>query len=287
MDSILIGATMGRHVFRLNDGLRAATCRLASTELSLEMRHYSPWASSVPLTRDIAPELLGPAPVEQRGGLLSDGAYLRVVRGFLDRQRYLDEIDGVKADWLPSPTVDRRTKAVFEGGRDILLASHPSLRRLYQSFIDYVVPLEGEVNRGYSNHLARGVIFRTFPADGDEYDVAIDLAHELGHNVFFAWQSTDTIMDRSEHGKPVYSASRAMLRPAIQSFHGAVALAFMLFVVEALRDDPRARAAGVRRGEQYGSTLPAMLDMTLRALDEHCTLTPLGRHVFDEMAALL
>jgi HEXXH motif-containing protein len=251
------------------------------------MRHYSPWASSIPLTRRIAPELLGAAPVEQRGGLLTDGAYLRVVRDFLTGQPYLDEIDGVKADWLPSPRVDERTKAVFDGGRDVLLSAHPSLRRLYESFIDYVVPLEGEVNRGYSNHLARGIIFRTFPSDGDAYDVAIDLAHELGHNVFFVWQSTDTIMDPVEHGKPVYSASRGMLRPAIQTFHGAVALAFMLFIVNALPDDPKARAAGVRRGERYGSTLPAMLDMTLRALDDQCTLTPLGRHIFEEMAALL
>ena len=58
--------------------------------------------------------------------------------------------------------------------------------------------------------------------------MAIALAHELGHNCFFLLQSGQRPISDDTWSTKIYSGVRQVERPAIASFHGAVALGYML-----------------------------------------------------------
>jgi len=94
--------------------------------------------------------------------------------------------------------------------------------------------------RGLSNHLYRGGVFIDLPQSSGPLrliDLAINLAHELGHQAFMVYQNADRIVS-ADLFAPVYSAIRQTDRPAIKSFHAVVALTFMIeFIRRSLESD--------------------------------------------------
>jgi|GEM_PF-6745257 len=186
------------------------------------------------------------------------------------------------ADWIPITEASSWQKNLFDEGRSILLESTPIFTRMYLDFVDFVLPISGSCNRGFSSHLARGIIFRAIPEDADKYDIAIDLAHELGHHGLMVLQSIDQIIS-SDPMRPVYSQIRRTLRPAIQTFHAAAALAFMLMLVKAMPNDHACKLTADRRGKKYADSLGKSLRLSIHALRLHCNFTQLGELLMTEM----
>lgn len=88
--------------------------------------------------------------------------------------------------------------------------------------------------------------------------------------------------------EPIYSSVRKDFRPAIQSFHGAVALAFMLWLTQCWGRDPIALEVKHRHGTFYvGETLESALAEALSTLREKCQFTPVGIKMLAEMDSLL
>lgn len=96
------------------------------------------------------------------------------------------------------------------------------------------IPLKQHTNKirpdgvGRSIHWYIGGIFLGLPLKKDFLveELAINLAHEVGHQNFMIYQYADRIIN-SDYNELVYSPIRKVPRPAILSMHAVVALAFM------------------------------------------------------------
>jgi HEXXH motif-containing protein len=82
---------------------------------------------------------------------------------------------------------------------------------------------------GMSSHSYFGGVFIGLPkvTEHARLHLAMNVAHEMGHQALMAYQLADDILE-SPHELPVYSAVRQTLRPAILSFHALVAIMSML-----------------------------------------------------------
>jgi len=286
---LLIGHELNEELFSLNARLKAATRQGIQATLSYGGEFYSPWASAYPLLDASSfPQHLLRQPFVEPGGLVDDAEYLRQVRAFMEDKPELT-VNGIVGqkheEWIPDTIVSPGQKQVFREGRRLLLKSNPTLCRLYLEFIDFVLPLPGERSRGYSGDHSRGIIFRSIPAQANPYEIAIDLVHELGHHVLDVWQSVDPIL-LSDPAQPVYSEIRKTLRPAIQTYHAAVAIAYMHFFVESMPYDPACQEAGRLRGLSYRGSLVESLQMSIDSLRRDCEFTPLGEKLLQEMEDL-
>lgn len=291
MSNVLIGRELGEDLFRLNAELRRTTVEEFNRQAAEPATAYSPWMCMFPvLNGEQIPQTLLRQPTYERGGLVMDIEYLTAARAFMEPRTEMTRngiFDQAHADWIPTTEITAKQKDVFDAGRTTLLSASPTLARMYLELIDYVLPLEGQRNRGTSNHFTRGAIRRTVPDDADRYDVAIDLAHEMGHYSLVILQSIDSIIVPADVRKPVYSQIRQTLRPAIQTLHAAVALASMHLFVESMPNDPACQAAGERRGKKYTKSLKHSLYLSIESLRQSCEFTPLGARVLEEMEALI
>jgi|SRR6185312_792391 len=123
----------------------------------------------------------------------------------------------------------------------------PAFHDLLKNCIRCVIPL-GEASQisqmrkdgsGFSAHWLKGAIFLSLPQEHPfpELELAINLVHELGHQVLMFFQDADALIEK-DFAKPIYSAIRKTSRPAIMSLHALVAIHFMnYFINELLRFD--------------------------------------------------
>lgn len=170
----------------------------------------------------------------------------------------------------------------------------PAFRQRIRTLCQILVPLGSnlpgnprrDVGRGFSSHLFRGAIFMDPPATVDHRfeAYAINLAHELGHQAFFVYQSADPIID-GPLDAPVYSVIRMTDRPAIQSYHAVVAAAYMAeFIGDWLAKDgpdkPNSEYLRCRLNENI-----THVEGGIRALSA-LRYTDIGRQILDEMLDL-
>jgi hypothetical protein len=286
MPNVLIGQELGETLYQINAQLRAATLAEYNATAVEQAQYYSPWLCMFPLlTEREFPSGLIRQPTCEKGGLVTDASYLLEARVFMEPRIEMTRngiFDQKHEDWIPITHVTDHQLQVFNQGRSLLLESHATLARMYLELVDFVLPLGGQRNRGYASPLTRGIVYRTLPNDGDRNDVAIDLAHEMGHYALITLQSVDPIIS-SDRLKPIYSQIRRTLRPAIQTFHASVALAFMHLLVQSRPEDREMQAAGQRRGLKYTDSIRKSLLLSLDSLDRDCEFTAVGRRVMWEM----
>ncbi len=121
---------------------------------------------------------------------------------------------------------------------ELLDCVSPHQSELLRQMISWIVPIYHEkynrpFRRGFSHMQLIGVIFTSFverksqARDMRRTVLAIDLAHELGHQVLMLYQLADKIMESPLDG-PVYSSVRKSDRPAIMALHACVAAAYMM-----------------------------------------------------------
>jgi hypothetical protein len=285
--TLLIGTEPSEQLLAANARLRSIIRKKCDAKFSVGGSFYSPWSCIYPMLEHMPAHILL-EPHTARGGLVTDREYLSLARNFMLEHPLMANtgLAGLNADdWIPILNVREDQVQLFEAGKRLLTRSSTMMCRLYYELVDFVLPLPGERNRGYGSNLARGIILRTLPRDATPYDVAIDLAHELGHQALAVWQSLDPVMT-TDPELPVYSEIRRTMRPAIQTFHASVALAFMHYFVASLPDDEEAQQAGLRRGQSYSGTLQSSLALSNASLRKYCEFTPLGEKLLDEMDAL-
>lgn len=281
MEALLIGRGLSDDVLFVNAALRQSTVDFAREKLGRDITWYSPWLSFVPYTRQIPDALIYQRP-DTTGDLVTDKVLLDVMAAFMTGKGAvaLESLPGEQSAWVPNG--DNISDVYDEAARRIRNAS-ATLHTLFDEVVDFVVPLGGGRNRGYSTHYARGAIFRSLPADNDACDVAFDVVHELGHQMLMVWQSVDAILD-SDPEAEVFSQIRRRNRPAIQSFHATVALAFMAHLEAETKDDEFMQAAADRRGRSYDTSLRHSLGLAIDSIRKECRPTALGSKLLDEMA---
>ncbi len=120
----------------------------------------------------------------------------------------------------------------------ILRESSPWIADLLNRIVPWIIPLEHlrygrPFRRGVSMMDHLGIIFTSYqerigqPKGLSAIILAIDLAHEVGHQGLMLFQLADTIME-NDLQRAVYSSVRRADRPAILSLHASVASAYMI-----------------------------------------------------------
>jgi hypothetical protein len=284
MESLLIGTVLDGAFSLLNENLRTSTIEAARHRWGRVITRYSPWLSCAPSFDQIPSELIYFDP-EARGALLRDRAVLASMSEFMGgpAKASIARLPGDPSTWLPSA---EGISDVYPDAVSIIRNAAPVLSYLYDELVDYVVPLGGGRNRGFSTHLARGAIFRSLPGTDNAYDVAIDVVHEIGHQTLMVWQSVDPILV-SDHAAPVFSQIRQTDRPAIQTYHATVALAFMRYLEVVMADSAGMRAAAERRGMAYTRSLSHSLGLSITSVRKACDVSELGGKLLDEMEVLI
>lgn len=279
-EALLIGAEIDSAFFLLNRKLREQTLDFARRKFSRVITKYNPWLCFAPIMTTLDKRLAHAIP-KTRGELIEDpdalGALADLFRG--DGQAALEGLPGRSDQWLPSSNgISNNLSEAIE----IIRSVDDVVGVLFEEVVDCIVPLGGGRNRGYSTHLARGAIFRSLPIENDASDVAIDIVHELGHQVLIVWQSVDPILE-SDPLAPVFSQIRRVDRPAIQTFHATVALAYMRTMEMRHPTNGHMQSAAARRGKSYDENLSYSLALSIHSVRKHCRLTDVGERMLREM----
>lgn len=175
------------------------------------------------------------------------------------------------------PEFPQRYNAAIE----VLFRACPWLEPIESTLVQHVLPvrtLNENLDRiGFSTHLLKGAMFFMFSPQRDEfspYEIAIDVAHELGHQTLMLYLSCDRMIS-SSHLDSVFSGARGTSRDAIRSLHAAVALAYeMEAAYSLLRTKPNSTV-----GDKLVSFLHQRAQAqseTLSSLKETCEFTEFG-----------
>lgn len=231
MDSWFFGKSGFEKIKELNDSLRRKTLDCVNAKLEKNFVHYSPWMSHSDQTEKLA------SLYPKKNLILSGGSDLKLLE-----EEYLQTDLEKKLTFGSLPDDEglllRLAISDFQFGET-------DLTPLFNEIAFHIVPMNTEngefqkIGNGFSTHLARGAIFISVPNLGDNslLQLKINLAHELGHQCLFIYQSADSIITENDLHKPVFSYVRKTERPAIQAFHATVALAFMVRFLEQQRHD--------------------------------------------------
>lgn len=150
--------------------------------------------------------------------------------GYIDPGNSNQTIEPVDSEGLP------RFQQEITNAYDMVSSSSKWMAQQLSALVYQIIPLKNndtcptfrKGGTGLSVHNYRGGIFLGLPEifDGCTAELAINLAHEIGHQAVMVYQYADRILD-CDYATPVYSAVRKTERPAIMSFHALVALAYM------------------------------------------------------------
>ena len=208
------------YLFELNGSIRRKTLQFVNDRLKKDYRDYLPWMSNVAHLEELSPLFEGIDFIPKDKKVLSE------IAQYYDLERK----DGHNVYPGPLKTGD------YTPYSDALeyVISTPSLRPIFADIVNHIIPLNPEIGSvqsvgvGSSTLLARGAIFLSIPnmKKLSCIQLAINIAHELGHQCLMVYQTADRII-KDDLSMPVYSYIRKKDRPIIQSFHATFALAFM------------------------------------------------------------
>jgi HEXXH motif-containing protein len=137
-----------------------------------------------------------------------------------------------------------------------------------------------------------GVIFTTFVERAQQSEelrrsvLAVDLAHELGHQALMLYQLTDKIL-ATPHDAPVYSSVRRTDRPAIFALHACVAAAYMIETCIAIERSPVSSQAEQEFARNSISEIATHQRVGLDSLRKESKFTQIGQLIFDELESQL
>lgn len=298
--NLVIGDELDREFFRINRELRVSTMEKHSRAISKTVDYYNPWACGLSIYGDdLLNDLLVNEPVGFRGEVITDRDYLNII---FKCWGSVQEFDRVKKSesavanclhgdvimWLPDINVTETDCNLFYKGRDLLRSAWPGVDHLYDELIDFVISINksNEIyRRGYCTHAARGVLFREINPKMTDWDVAIDLANGLAHQVLYVWQSVDPLL-RSPLDAKIFSYNKNKIKPAIQYFHEVVALGFMYKFSKNTNFESNclsfSRHGSLRRVDGVADALKISLGILLSS----CKFTDIGCKIVDELKML-
>lgn len=253
---------------------------------------YLPWLSCKDRTAKIGVFSIS----KPQRHVLTDSMMLRKLRKayWLDRSAPLGELS-IKSDCMSIDVrAAERDLTTLHRAIQLVVTTDDSWQQRFDSLVRMIVPLKTigkNVRRGgvgFSSEYAKGAIFLSIPRQKEfpEIELSINLAHEMGHQALMVYQAADQIIE-GDLGLPVYSGVRKTNRPAIQSFHAMIALAFMVEYVtkRMMRDHSSADAASIYLGQQK-AVLVTDFEVAIKAFDG-IALTPIGQKLYGECQELL
>lgn len=141
-----------------------------------------------------------------------------------------------------------------------------------------------EAGTGMSSFNYRKGIFLSIPTcEYWQFELLLNLSHELGHQALITLQKRDHIL-LSSHFHPVYSVIRKTERPAILSFHALTASIYMLEFIIRNYDDLLNFTSDDYLHERFKN-----IKKDVRSglqIFKHSHFSPLGAKIFDEYLAL-
>lgn len=294
---MIIGLHSASLIRELNAELVEKTRILASERMGVTFESVVPWMCMVCL-KDV--QVKDPSIFfdhYSRGDLIISHEQLQRIANLMknDGRLIVESVLSPNAGVSPSQRFsiieDLRDEApmwsnCYSQARALLLDSDEFFPALFYDLVHFVVPIEAGGKFDFSTHLARGAIFFSAPEPPEpEIGMAIDLAHELGHQALMVFQSADPLLT-SPLDQPVWSAIRQTFRPAIQSMQAAAAMGYMiLFMKGALKNATLSEPQRRYLEDSLMTTINGMRE-TVSALGS-CQFTPLGNQIFIDFSLML
>jgi len=166
----------------------------------------------------------------------------------------------------------------------------PLFSKGFDDIVDVVVPVSAPNYKSYSYStiLARGAIFIEVPYTRKYGQLLFEmsLVHELGHQILFLLQCTDTLIHEKDILTPIWSGIRQQSRPAIKAMHGLVALSFMLNYIGYKLKKAEMSTTEMEILHTYHSDYLNKAKETSDAIKNNCSLTELGEQVHLELSQI-
>jgi hypothetical protein len=251
---------------------------------------YAPWMAMEGLEDELAPLFEAS---NHTSSLNIDHGYLHVLANTVQKNsacplkyfRVESEDMQIWAD-VPAEVIHH-----FEDAKKLLFSSLPDIMAVFKGIVSTIIPLkianhlEAPIS-GFGSHLCPGAIFLTTPVTSRPYwraELAIDLAHELAHQIIILYQRADSIV-AGDLESPVFSGILNKDRPSIMAVHGAAALCFMCIASLAIRENPEASEADKSFAARELVSATGKLATTVSALRNDCQLTEVGSMIVNEIA---
>jgi len=281
MAGVLFGEQGISNITFLSTELRRKTLDLACRMDNNTYPNYTPWLCIRPLlSNSLSKHELcyrGYTP----GEIITDKHHLLDIESFLEEHQELtlSNLIGSREDWRVLLDCGSRESMILELNKAInLLLDSFYLKCVYPSLVDLIIPLEQPRARGWSCQYARGAVFLGFPSAYSQLNLALDLAHEMGHQALVLLQSADDLI-ASDWNTPVYSEVRRVNRPAFQSLHAAAAIAFMVTLSKDIGHPEYTHP-------EFPYSLATALGKAVIALRQSCQFTSLGKSLIDDFELL-
>lgn len=225
MNQWITGVTGAKKIKLLNDKFESVCLDRVNNENTVNYPAYTPFMS-LNEGREKLPKLL----LDQKCLLVKDNEYLKNLSDFYvpPANNYLGDKNTVEFGF------DQNKEEVFDSALDFFMSSNSFVVEAFQSIVKNIIPMktiDSEVRKegvGNSNRESIGALYLSAPsAEPKHIQLAINIAHEVGHQALMLYQTSDSIIHPAELTRNVYSAVRRTDRPAIQSFHALVALVYM------------------------------------------------------------
>ncbi|MCB9254270.1 MAG: hypothetical protein H6617_06270 [Bdellovibrionaceae bacterium] len=261
---------------------------------------YSPW---LPLAGEVSGTRLHEMSVSQRGpGIrpVLDMEYLTLLSAKLREgtDRPLGRITHVdiSSDILLDSTLYPSIAELVPPSAELLLEVMPWLSGLSEQLGFEVFPIshyrDGKPwKRGFSHVDHLGAIFLSFQYrfEGSSTaharaELAVDLAHEIGHQVMMIYQHSDSIIE-GDPDSLVYSSVRQTLRPAIMAMHAAMAMAYMMEACAGILKSAQTSSAEKLYAAESLSRFSEHQPMGLRSLRQCARFTKVGEAILSEFEA--
>ncbi len=186
----------------------------------------------------------------------------------------------------------------FKKSIEVLLRVSPWISPLIFKVVRQFIPVvyQGLDKRGraaFSQHDTKGIIYLSLPEPGNEAPElrwgqnAIDIAHELGHNILMLYLAADSFIV-SDPRILVYSGARRTERPSYPAIHSAMALSYMLSTASRISYTCGEFPTEVlQKFHKIANDLCEDLQLNLESLRLRCRFTEFGQSAMQDMEKLV
>ena len=259
----------------INDAFKLKTIDYVNSSIGSQFSSYSPWMSYLQKIQDLKEEFLS------EEFLVKSSKSLKTIG-----KLYAPVGEGYKEKSISFSKLTDEEYRIFYQSIELLESQGKDIGVLFKELVHKIVPLhfihliQGPfqgMGIGFSTHLAKGAIFLSVPSikKNTVLQLAVNMAHETGHQSLYIYQNADPIIDKGM-STPVFSHVRKINRPAIQSFHATVALAFMVRFLTQLKMDGNS---------YYHKILSDLKEDFIQSLDgyESIQFTEVGQLLFEDL----
>ncbi|MAV91982.1 MAG: hypothetical protein CL676_11235 [Bdellovibrionaceae bacterium] len=270
-DSWFFGNSGLKRLKEINDSFKHKALYQINSTNKCSFKNYSPWMSNY------SNHLRLKNIYELNEKIVTSNEALNAI----ESQYYPPED---KNNFVSFSTMEETELGLIKAASDKVMSSYNDISLLFDELVMNIVPMKTtkgnfqDIGIGFSSHLAKGAIFLSIPflELNSVNQLAINIAHETGHQALYVYQTADPIIENGL-STPVYSFVRKTDRPAIQSFHATIALAFMVRFISQLPESDES--------EYLADNLNVLSSDFKKSLDSYgnVTFTEFGKILLDDL----